>query len=483
MKRVLYFLGLIFLVIAGIMLILVPTALFFGELTLIPWFLIPAATALILGFLLMWKFERKELTLGHAMVLVASTWILLSLFGSIPYIFGSGLDFLSAWFESMSGFTATGLTMFEMGETGAIGAHQTILFWRSVTEWVGGLGVIVLFLAALLGAGKAARRMYEAEARTDRVEVNVRLTAKSIWKIYLLYTILGALAFYFVGMPLWESINHSMTGIATGGFSVTADSFAGYNSPELVIAVIIMLMGATSFAVHRKLIGGQWREFFGNIEVKMMFFLIALATIVLVWSVGFEDAVFQSASALTGTGFSVAEQAGPNQLAFVSGDAWGPLQKSILSCLMISGGGFGSTSSAIKLIRTVIILKAVYWLIKRSFLPKRAVVPFKLGGEVYSEGEVMQTSVYAFIYLLVLMGGALITMMAMSGASAIDVFFESASAQGNVGLSTGVTSITMPAIAKGTFIIQMLFGRLEILPVFALIGHMIAKIPRRREAF
>jgi trk system potassium uptake protein TrkH len=451
----------------------IPIAVAVGEGFLVPYFLIPAVVAFAIGVLLQ-RFPRAELSLGNAMVLVTLAWILLSLFGSVPYMFGNNMSFIDSYFESMSGFTATGLTMIS-GPPGApphtlLPCPQTILLWRSLTEWVGGMGVIVLFLAALLGAGKAARKMYVAEARAERIEPSIRETARSLWKIYVLLTIIGIIGLYFTGMPLFDAVNHSMTGIATGGFTVRNTSFAGYGGPVLSIAIILMLAGAVSFAVHRKVMGGQWRELFKNVEVQLMLTLIALVTIILVWSVGVQKALFQSTSALTGTGFSTAALSG-----------WGDLQKGMLTVLMVIGGGYGSTSSAIKLIRTIIIVKAVLWLIKRSFLPERAVVPMKLAGRVYNESEIMETAIYAFIYVLVLVGGAIVLMML--GNPAMNAMFESASAQGNVGLSVGITSAAMPAVGKVVFIIQMLVGRLEILPVIALASFFISKVRPRPRAF
>lgn len=470
----LYFLGLVFIVIGTVMLAPVPVAFALSEANLISYFAIPAAIALFIGVILWRKFERTDLTLGKAMVLVTLAWILMSLFGSMPYIFGHDMSFLDAYFESMSGFTATGLTRIQ-GPAGWIGGIplQTILFWRSLTEWVGGLGVIVLFLAALLGAGKAARKLYVAEARAERIEPSIKETARSIWRIYLLFTLAGIIGLFLAGMDLFPAINHAMTGIATGGFTTTPNSFKAYSHQPaiLIITLLVMMAGATSFAIHRKVMGGDWRMLFKSVEVKLMITLIILATAILVSSVGLKHALFQSTSALTGTGFS--------STGMVSGAEWGPLQKGVLSTLMVVGGGFGSTSSAIKLIRTIVIIGAVYWVIKRSFLPERAVVPIKIGGRIYSEREVMETAIYAFIYILVLIGGALIVMMAMPGESGMDCLFESASAQGNVGLSVGITAVAVPAV-KVVFIIQMLVGRLEILPVVAFLSYIVGKVPRRR---
>ncbi|GAH97578.1 unnamed protein product [marine sediment metagenome] len=290
----------------------------------------------------------------------------------------------------------------------------------------------------------------------------------------MLLTLLGIVGLYFAGAPnmsLFEAVNHSMTGIATGGFSVRNASFAGYGSPVLAVTILIMMAGAVSFAIHRKVMAGHWRELFKSIEVRLMLVLIALATLLLVWSVGLQDALFQSSSALTGTGFSTATLS-----------MWGDPQKGLLTILMVIGGGYGSTSSAIKLIRTVIIVKSVHWMIKRSFLPERAVVPMKISGRIYSEQEMMETAIYAFLYIIVLISGAIVLMAV--GNPAINSVFESASAQGNVGLSVGITSAAMPLAGKISITVQMLVGRLEIIPVIAFVSYLIAKVPRpRRKPF
>ena len=466
----LHFLGFILLVIGGVMLAPVPVAMIFNEGYLIPFFAAPALVAILLGFLLRMRFRPTEFTLGKAMVMVTFAWILFSTFSLVPYVCGNQMPLEDAYFESMSGFTATGLTMISNVE----GAARTILFWRSLTEWVGGLGVIVLFLAALVGFGKAARKMYVAEARAELIEPSIRQTARSLWKIYVVLTVIGIVGLYITALPnasLFESVNHAMTGIATGGFSVRNNSFAGYGYPVLAFAVLIMIAGATSFAVHRRVMAGHWREFFKNVEVRLMLFLIILATLLLVLSVGLRDSLFQATSALTGTGFSTTRLAD-----------WGDMQKGLLSALMIIGGGYGSTSSAIKLIRIVIIGKAIHWMIKRSFLPERAVFPMKIAGREYTDREMMETAIYAFIYLVVLVAGAVV--LVLLGNSIMNSIFESASAQGNVGLSVGITSAAMPLAGKISLTVQMLVGRLEIIPVIAFLSYLVTKVPRpRRKPF
>ena len=663
----LHFLGFILLVLGAVMLAPIPVAFLANEIDLLPYFIFPAAIAIALGLFLRQRFQPVDISLGKAMVLVAFTWIVFATFGSIPYILGNNMPVEDAYFESMSGFTATGLTMIpgdpiatnmvisEVSIWGPAGggfielynptdsdidlrnlyggveelrvrlvnssdnistlnitwinstipAHgyflfasdnavdsiaadatfsaqldnsggviidddldlangtidrvgwgvgtvtnategakvpndlasgdsierkawgistaermrgldsrrgngyetnnntndfvfhrgfyasqnsssareepvrnieaspRTILFWRSLTEWVGGMGVVVLFLAALIGAGRAARKMYVAEARVERIEPSIRETARFLWKIYVLLTLLGVVGLYLAGTPtLFQALNHSMTGIATGGFSVRNTSFAGYGYTVLAVSILIMIAGAISFAVHRRVMAGHWRELFQNIEVQLMLALIALSTLLLIWTVGIRDALFQSTSALTGTGFST------DNLT-----TWGDPQKGLLTILMVIGGGYGSTSSAIKLIRTVIIVKAVHWMIKRSFLPSRAVVPMKISGRIYSDQEMMETAIYAFIYIIVLVSGAVV-LMVVGPYSAMNSVFESASAQGNVGLSVGITSAAMPLVGKISMTVQMLAGRLEIIPVIAFISYLISKAPRpRRKPF
>lgn len=463
------FLGFLLLILGAVMMVPVPVALIFDEIHLIPCFIIPAAIAITFGLFLRKRFKPKEFSLGDAMVVVTSAWIIFATFGSVPFIFGSNMPVEDAYFESMAGFTATGLTMFGSGPNpvGYLAAPRAILFWRSLTQWVGGMGVIVLFLAALIGFGKAARKMYVAEARVERIEPSIRETAHSLWMTYVLLTLLGIIGLCLFGSPLFDAVNHSMTAIATGGFSVKSNSFAGYSTPVLGVAILIMMAGATSFAVHRRVMAGHWRELFQNIEVRLMLVVIALATILLLLSVGLQGALFQSTSALTGTGFSTARI-----------KTWGDPQKGLLVVLMVIGGGYGSTSSAIKLIRTVIIAKAIYWMIRRSFLPERAVVPMKISGKVYAEREMMETAIYVLIYVIVLVGGAVVLMSL--GNTAMGSIFESASAQGNVGLSVGITSSMMPFVGKISLIIQMLVGRLEIIPVIAFFGYLVARVPRPR---
>ncbi|KXB08597.1 hypothetical protein AKJ56_00815 [candidate division MSBL1 archaeon SCGC-AAA382N08] len=478
----LYFLGLTLMVVGGVMLFPLPIASLTGEYFLIPYFLIPSAIAFLLGFLFFKFFEEEELSYGEAMVLAAISFLLISLFGSFPFVMGAGLDPISAYFESMSGFTTTGLTMFEMPGPGTIDAPQTILFWRSLSQWVGGLGIMILFLSTVLGAGRISKRLFSAEGGGGRIgpanrrgpEVTIRAMAKSTWKIYTLFTLVAALIFWLVGMPAFESINHAMTALSTGGFSVTSDSFASYSNLILVVGLFPMIAGAISFTTHIRVTSGDLKALIKSNEVKLMLFLIVLSTVLLSWNLGWADALFSSITAQTTTGFSSVGEAG-----LINGPGWGPLQKSVIVLQMVIGAGFGSTGGGIKLIRTIVLGTAVYWLVKRAVLPERAVVPLTIGKETLSEETVLQIAVFGFSFILLLVAGSMITMAAMPQYSAIDCVFDSVSAQGTVGLSAGVTGYGMPVVVKLLFIIQMWVGRLEVIPVFTLLGYLFHKTPSR----
>ncbi|MEM2878061.1 MAG: potassium transporter TrkG [Candidatus Hadarchaeales archaeon] len=644
----LHFLGFIIITIGAAMIAPAIIAPIVGETHLIPVFLGPAAAAILIGVYLRKRYGPSELSLGNAMVAVTAAWLICSAFSSVPYMLGAGMPVEDAYFESVSGFTATGLTMIscdpvanhivisEVGflpdpengyielynptgskvnisglkvwtvdssgaltelnmswnsdsiqpygyflissgrdnasdavfsgeltskigivigwgspenaadriiwgaETAGVGAGdalnvvpspgdsferkalgasnsssmrdrdnlkgngfctgansdfvyhfgyqnpqgsrsapeapviniamtpKSILFWRSFTQWIGGLGVVVLFLAAVIGFGKAARKFYVAEARAELLEPSIKDTVRSLWKIYIILTVIGAVGLYVTSLPrasIFEAVNHAMTGIATGGFSVRNDSFASYGISAWAVMILVMMAGAISFAVHRKWMSRRFGEVLKNIEVRLMICIIIFATIMLSISVSVGDAIFQSTSALTGTGFSTTNIAG-----------WNDASKSLLTLLMIVGGGYGSTSSALKLIRVIIIGKSVYWLLRRSFLPERAVYPMKISGKEYSEKEMMETTLYALVYIIVLIVGAVV--LISLGYGLVDSLFESASAQGNVGLSTGITSQLMPLAGKVTLTVQMIMGRLEIIPVIAFMGYLLSKVPR-----
>ncbi len=471
---VVYYLG-ILLIIMGLLLLLPALMAFFSDANgvLLLCFIVPAIFSFVLGACMVTFFERYELYLGAAITLSALVWLIFAIIGAIPfwmakYYFGEawGLTFLEGVFEAMSGFTATGLTMY--GDRVA-GLPRAILFWRSLTQWVGGVGVIVLFLSVLVvRSGNIAGKLYSAEGRSHRLVPSVVRTTRRIWAIYAGYTGLLILILFALGMPFFDSLNHSMTALATGGFSVKNQSIMSYaieghsNAFLIEMAIIpFMLIGGISFAMHHQLVLGNVRSFFENVEVRAILVITFMATIILAVSLGlsfdsFRYGSFQTVTALTGTGFNTVDLT-----------VWTDYQKFILTILMIFGGGYGSTASALKLIRIAILFYAIFWLVRDYLLPESVVHRLKLGRTMYTYQQIMDVAIYAVLYIAVLVMGAMVFMA--GGATTANALFEVASAEGNVGLSVGLTHAGMPWWEKVTLIIQMWAGRLEIFPVLVLI--------------
>ncbi len=429
-------------------------------------FLFPAIWILFIWTLVMNEKPPEKLTLRESFKIAAGGWLLMSIIGGIPYLLSGYLNPLDAWFESMSGFTATGLTMFPDVES----LPRSILLWRSLTEWIGGVGVIALFLSVMYRTSRVVQNLYFAEGRSDKTEPTIIGTVRKIWLIYVFYTFFFAFIFFLLGAPIFDSINIAMTALATGGFAVTNNSIAAY-SPWVAVAVIFaMAAGGISFVSHINLFKGRIRNFF-TIEVKAMLvivgiFFLMMAPHLIMNGVDFWSAILQSSfhivSALTGTGFDISD------LSTLS-----DYDKTILIISMVFGGAYGSTASALKLIRVVVLFYGIFWYIKVRLAPRSAIIPFKIGKKVFEPAEVRDVSIYTTTYLLFLFMGA--TVLMLYGNSLADSLFEVASAEGNVGLSVGITSPFMPWVEKIVLILEMWFGRLEIFPVLIMFVDLFKK--------
>lgn len=414
--------------------------------------------------------EDGEPKIKHAMVIAALSWFLISLISSIPFYFMNNMDFLSSFFESVAGWTGTGLTMITHEE----GLTYTMQFWRTFTQWVGGVGVIVLTLIILARPGTGSFTLYRSEARDEKIHPSIISTVKSIWWIFLLYTLIAIFALFAAGMPMWEAINHAMTGLSTGGFSVKDDSITSYGTMVHIILIPIMAAGAISFAAHYDLLNGRIKKFFKDAQTQALLFIVFSGMVVLAllnmdsystFLQSFKYSAFQFASALTCTGFQTADIA-----------SWLPSSKMILSFAMVIGGAAGSTAGGIKLFRAILLAKGAGWRIKEVFLPPNSSFSHRLGDKVLSGDEAMrevnEAAVMSFLWMILLFVGIIVLLLTTSG-SLDNVIFEVCSAQGNVGLSTGITSAGMDPVAKIMLIINMLIGRLEIIPIIVLLRSIL----------
>ncbi len=460
-SSILSYTGLVMEIVGIILLIPIIIAWVYGENTYIP-FLTAAILSFVIGAIFDKKFEKKKIRMESAMVLSAVALVIISIVGAIPYMFY--MLPVDAFFESVSGFTTTGLTVItpEM-------MPLSILFWRSATQWLGGLGILIVFLLLLGSPGMSAYHIYRAEGRTHRIEPSMHHTIKRIFYIYCGYTIIGIVLLLLVGMPLFDAFNHSLTSVSTGGFSIKDASIGAYSSGAInFVIIILMILGATSFFVHDEIIKKKFMEYIKNQETRLFWLLTIIFSILMSLSFfGYGDAlmqaVFHTISALTTTGFTIASGPFPASAIF------------FMMILMIIGGYAGSTAGGIKLVRLGIIGNSITWLIKKASLPITAIIPIKSGDKTVSKSEITMVSLFVFIYIALL--GISSIVLSMSGYSPIDSMFQTASAQGTVGLSTANIALLNP-IGKLMLIINMFLGRLEILPFLVLV-YEILHIKRR----
>ncbi|MBN2065780.1 MAG: TrkH family potassium uptake protein [Candidatus Thermoplasmatota archaeon] len=417
-----------------------------------------------------------------AMVTAALGWLLISLVGSIPFWLMpynienlAQMAPLSAFFESMSGWTGTGLTM--VTEESLLPA--TLQFWRSLIQWIGGVGVIVLTLSVLARPGTGSFVLYRGEARDQKTHPSIVSTVRTIWWIFLLYTVIGVVLLWAVGlfdhqgMNMWQALNHAMTGLATGGFSVASGSMTNFGTPTRIAVLILMILGAIAFVAHYDLLKGHIRKFLSDAQLKAMVALIILGVIGLtianlsLYTNVFEslkESGFQFISAITCTGFATADLM-----------SWGEGAKLILAFAMIIGGAAGSTAGGIKLFRAILLYRGVGWRIKRAISTPRRVFVYKFGEKSLSKDDAMdlinEAAIISFMWVILLIVGIFV-MLAVEHNSLSNTVFEVCSAQGNVGLTAGITSITMEPVAKVMLIFNMWIGRLEIIPIIVLIKSM-----------
>ena len=485
LKTVLRDLGGIFIIIGFVGLIALVVPIYFGEVyTLFPIF-VTSVIFFGLGGPLYYIFKNAEpANFKSAMVTAALGWLIIPIIGLIPFWlvpYNTSTLFhmspLSAFFESMSGWTGTGLTM--VAEESLL--PHTLQFWRSLIQWVGGVGVIVLTLSILARPGTGSFVLYRGEARDQKTHPSIVSTVRTIWWIFLLYTIIGILALMIIGvfdgsgMDPWQSINHAMTGLATGGFSVTSDSIAGFGVITRIAVIVLMIFGAIAFAAHYDLLKGRIKKFLSDAQLKAMIILIILGIVALTFLnlklygsnllLSLKESGFQFVSALTCTGFATV----------IDLASWTESAKLILAFAMIIGGAAGSTAGGIKLFRAILLYNGVGWRIKRAISTPRRVFVHKLGDKSLNKDEAMdlinEAAIISFMWVILLSIGIVIIAQ-VTNASLGDSIFEVCSAQGNVGLTTGITSITMSPIAKTMLIFNMWIGRLEIIPIIVLIKSM-----------
>jgi trk system potassium uptake protein TrkH len=427
-----------------------------------------------LGFLFFIGTKKdKERQLSHrdGVAIVTFGWVAAGLVGAIPYLLsGSIPNFTHAYFESISGFTTTGASILTDIER----LPKGILLWRSQTQWFGGMGIIVLSIAILPFLGVGGMQLYKAEIPSpvvDKLKPRISETAKTLWKVYLLITVVEIILLFGGGMPLFEAVCHGFSTMPTGGFSPRNASIAHYNSPYFEgIIIAFMLLAGINFSLHYKLIKGDLTIFGKDPECRVFFSLVAIFIILVAFNISgtvydslakaFQYAAFQVTSIITTTGFVTADY-----------DLWPPFSRNLLLLCMILGAMAGSTGGGMKIMRIILLVKHGYYEIFRIIHP-RAITSVKLGGRPVP-ADVL-SSIWGFFLLFsgLLIVAALV--MASLGMDMISALASVAASIGNIGPGLGLVGptknyVAIPFVGKWVLIFCMLLGRLEIYTVIVLL--------------
>jgi len=494
------------IILGFVMLVPCIVAIIYGEWYSFTGFLISGIAVVSLGYAVFKTLDKAdEPQYQQALLIAALGWLMIMVMGSIPYYLVAqitplevmrqfvplGFDYessllnfrnpLHCFFESTSAFTTTGLTM--AYHEPSVG--KTILFYRCFSQWIGGAGFIVMALAVFKHIpGQSAILLYGSEASGTKVKTNIIQTAQSIWKVYFVVTafmsVYIAIGTYFI-LPeypiaenIFDAINHAMTGQSTGGFSTLDDSIAGYKSAKMdMLFLFPMIVGAMSIPfLYRFIFLGKFSELWKDIQTRAILIAAVIGGLLLsvflinseAVSEPFREGIFQFTSALSTTGWQTSNIGEWNDLSVLF----------IVAGAMIVGGSAGATVGGIKIIRALLLQKGLRWHINKIFHSKNTVKTIHFNHRYLMpkemNSELARAGVFALIYLILLLVCTMITLFYMGdGFTLADALFESASAQGTVGLSTGISDPSMSPVLETVYIVQMWAGRIEIIPILVLV--------------
>ncbi|MCL1941011.1 MAG: hypothetical protein FWG09_03640 [Synergistaceae bacterium] len=435
----------------------------------IPSFLMPSMVSVVLGFAVCFYAPRKEAPVtewqspmqrGSLPVLLA--WCFAFFAGAVPFILGGRLNFILALFESVSGWTTTGLTVADV-----TAMPRIFLFHRAFMQYCGGLGFIIMI--AMLVQGKQNMNLYSAEGHPDRLVPNLKRTSQIIFLLYSCFLAAGSLVYGIFGMEPFDAICHTMSALSTAGFTTQANSIGQYGSlPIEVITIALMLIGSTNFAILLLLVKRKFREIFRVSEVRFMIGLllvfVPLAAFSLMNETGlgfgksFINSLFGIVTTFTTTGYSTMNYA-----------LWPPFALGLLVALMIVGGSAGSTAGGIKLLRAYLLIRITKENLRSRLSPARRVtapVYYRAQGKTPLDRATIKDTVgFAACYLGVLFAGTLLLTLT-ADCSLFDAMFEFTSAFGTVGISNGLTSASASIGSLFVLMIGMILGRLEMFIVF-----------------
>jgi len=460
------------LIVEGIsMLIAFGVALIYMEPDVVP-ILKAALISMAVGGMMVFlaRNAAKNITKNDGFVIVSLVWVVFSFFGSFPYLLSGSIPSLTdAFFETMSGFTTTGSTILNDIES----LPHGILFWRSMTQWLGGMGIIVLSLAILPVFGIGGMQLFAAEVPgpvPDKINPKIQQTAKNLWAIYILFTLTETILLWIGGMNLFDAVNHSFTTMATGGYSTRQASIAYWDSPFIQYVIIFfMFLAGTNFTLSYSALTGKFDRVYKNEEFKYyVFFIIGFTAIIfsgllLSTQLGFEkafrDALFQVVSIITTTGYSTADYL-----------TWTPFLTILIFALFFFGGSAGSTGGGIKIMRIVLLMKNSYYELRRLLHPS-AVIPVRFNKRAVSEQIITNVLAFFMIYFIIFFFSTILfTIIEPDLQSAMGAV---ATCLGNIGPGLGHFGpidnfYSLHPAGKWFLSFLMLLGRLELFTVLVL---------------
>jgi len=469
-RIVLSALGLLLLIEGFFLLLSAGVAKIYGGTDFMP-LLLSAGIAATTGFLLFF-FNRKaprQIGKREGYIIVSMAWVVFSLFGMLPFLISGAIpDITNAFFETISGFTTTGATILNDIEA----LPHGLLFWRSLTQWLGGMGIIVLSLAILPLLGIGGMSLFVAEVpgiTPDKIHPRVRQTAKQLWGIYVIFTAAEAVLLYLAGMNVFDAVNHAFTTMATGGYSTKQASIAAFSPSIQYIITLFMFLAGTNFAVSYFALKGRFSAAWRNEEFRFYLGFAIFFTLLITLGLSLNDiehlefsfrrAIFQVVSLMTTTGYVT-----DNYLA------WGTGLSTLAFVVMFFGGSTGSTGGGIKIARIVVLMKNSYLEFKR-LLHANAVIPVRLNKRAVQPFIINKVLAFIGFYLLIFgIGTAFMSAMNMELESAMGATIA---ALGNVGPGIGSVGpmdnfYHITDVGKWGLSFLMLVGRLELFTVLIL---------------
>ncbi len=468
--RILNIVGRIVIAVGVAMAISGLVALFYGGGDAVALFGSAAVSTILGAAALRFTTRPEDLTIRESYLIVSAAWLGAALFGALPYWLSGVAGPLDAFFESISGFTTTGASIFP--DPGSL--PKGILFWRDFSQWLGGMGIIVLVVAVLPFLGVGGMQLFRAEVpgpTPERLQPRIRQTASILWRVYVGLTAAQAILYLLGGMSLFDAVVHAFGTMPTGGFSSHTESIAYFQSPYIeYVTVLFMYLAGVNFSLHYRALRGHPRSMLGDEEWRFFTLLLVAVTLILVIAhliAGtyeslegtFRASLFQVVSIGTTTGYATADYV-----------IWPAVTQALLLFLMFVGGMAGSTGGGMKTLRLWAALKQGVVELRKHLHP-RAVIVTRVGGSVVGEGVMLNILAFMLLFVGSFVVGAVL--LAALGVDLVTAAGASAAAIGNIGPGLGGVGPVenyawMPGMGKVVLSLLMLMGRLEIYTVLVL---------------